>query len=368
MIIARFDRDVTAADVRPSRERMHVVVFGPGSGEAQVVVLPGGEVGVVDGCREPGADGRNCPVHRLLGSMRDEGWMERLEFAALTHMHEDHFRGFPSVVERFRPHHLWWSGDEEARLVELMVKWWRRQESSEALPGVEPTAVSLFERVRRTIEDAADNTDLHRSQVFSDRKRMHEVGAGETRVRIDGILPATADKRRVLRAIRKQLEEDTNPRNNPNDLSGALLLRWANTAVLLSGDCNASAAHAHCGLANMHLALPRLALLKVPHHGSEHSFDERFWAQTNPTVSIVTPFAGDNPDQPPKDDQLDRIKARGTRLFTTRPKAPGRVDGPAVRGARMRPRGRGGEGAVRVTLAADGSVVEVALHHTASEV
>lgn len=367
MKILSFDRDVEVEDVRASPDRMHVIIYGPGSGEAEVVVLPGGEVGVVDGCREPGEDGRNCPVHRLLASMREVGLMDRLEFAALTHFHEDHFRGFASILQKFQPHHLWWSGDEEARVVELMLSWWELREKETPLPGVAPGKIRSIHVVRDAIEHAAENTDLHRSQVFSDRKRMHEVGSGEARVRIDGILPATADKRRVLKTIQRQLAKGADPTANPNDLSSALLIRWGGTAVLLSGDCNASDGYPHCGLANMHLSLPEVALLKVPHHGSSHSFTSRLWAQARPKVSVVTPFGGDDSRQPPKSDQLAAIKATGTRLFTTRPKAPRSSDGPPVKGALSRPRGGGAEGAVRVTLGNDGRVIELALHHTARE-
>lgn len=366
MNILSLDREVHLDDVRPAADRMHVVIYGPGSGEAEVVILPGGQVGVVDGCREPGKDGQNCPVHRLLASMRGAGVLDRLEFAALTHLHEDHFRGFASVLDKFRPHHLWWSGDEEARVVELMLRWWEKRELPSG-PGVAPGKVRSIHAVRDAIEKAAENPALHRSQVFSDRKRMHEIGTGTTRVRIDGILPATADKRRVLRTIQRQVVEGTDPTANPNDLSSALLLRWGQTAVLLSGDCNASDAHPHCGLANMHLTLPKVALLKVPHHGSSHSFTSRMWGETRPDVSVVTPFGGDDPHQPPKPAELATIKATGTRLFTTRPKPIRSADGPAVKDGRPRPRGLGGEGVVRVTLADDGRVLEVALHYSARE-
>ena len=77
---------------------LSIAVFGPGKGEAIVVRLPDGSVGVVDGCREPKdtETGRGDPVRELLDRIK----CPELAFVCLTHPHDDHYAGLGRLLER----------------------------------------------------------------------------------------------------------------------------------------------------------------------------------------------------------------------------------------------------------------------------
>ncbi|HZI07816.1 MAG TPA: MBL fold metallo-hydrolase, partial [Archangium sp.] len=87
---------------------LSLVVFGPGRGEAMVVLLPDGRVGVVDGCREPSSPdtGRGDPVREFLSALEQRAGLRgetfRIAFVCLTHPHDDHYAGLGRLLEAYR--------------------------------------------------------------------------------------------------------------------------------------------------------------------------------------------------------------------------------------------------------------------------
>src|SRR5690606_8924893 len=76
--------------------------FGPGHGEAMVLILPDGSLGVVDGCREPtdaDPNGVGDPVRAFVGAWLAAAPRRRIRFVALTHPHADHYAGLGRLIE-----------------------------------------------------------------------------------------------------------------------------------------------------------------------------------------------------------------------------------------------------------------------------
>jgi glyoxylase-like metal-dependent hydrolase (beta-lactamase superfamily II) len=110
---------------------LSIAVFGPGRGEAIVVRLPDGSIGVVDGCREPtgGAkDGRGDPVRELLRRIEKAGPVPtpfRLAFVCLTHPHDDHYPGLGRLLEAYerRVDHVWTVTQMTGKYARALPEW-----------------------------------------------------------------------------------------------------------------------------------------------------------------------------------------------------------------------------------------------------
>lgn len=293
----------------PEDNLLHIVVFGPGTGEAIVVVfptVPGHDVpriGVVDGA--PGG-----VVSRWIGKQLNG---QRLLFACLTHPHADHYAGFAKLVTDHPPEHLWWAGDEENRFFEA---WAMRCAVQVERPGPE-TKASQLEKLRMVLDDSLRNKRSEtRHRTLADRKRLLAHGP----VEVDGLLPTTAEKHDKIVEMVECKDKKSRNGEFVNDLSGAITIRWGDTRVLLGGDCNAGSEEDHCGWKGHGEALKKFTLVKVPHHGSDKSYRNEAAKEMAESIGIVTPFHLTTDSQPPTADQLQWWCRHLTRLFITTPK------------------------------------------------
>jgi beta-lactamase superfamily II metal-dependent hydrolase len=291
-----------------------VVVFGPGHGEAILVRLPDERVGIVDGCREPEGD---CPVTQLLAELSPP----RLLFACLTHPHEDHYKGLGRLLAT-RPglvDHVWHvlaMTSNECKAVLKYAKASCRPIRGKKRPKL-PDAAEWrgVERVFNAIMTSATN-GAHRRQLLAERALLREVVDGSNHpFEVEAWGPTDND---VTDALLKFVARrgPRIPRDDlPNQVSGALLLRWGRARVLLAGDLYAQVHH-HEGWGPARGAAARekrVQVVNVAHHASETAYDPQLWAAMNPLLAIVTPFkyAGLNnksePCQPPKPSDIRRL-------------------------------------------------------------
>lgn len=346
-------------EVRRSREpleritldpaRLHVLVFGPSTGEAVIVVLPqqagdaAPRLGVVDGV--PGGVVGRWIAARLGG--------ERLLFACLTHPHADHYKGFAELLRLHPPEHLWWSGDEEGRFFKA---WAELLRTSAARAGTPPRAGSIEEL--RAVLDASlkERRTQTRHRTLADRKRLLSHGG----VEIDGLLPTTSEKYDKLQQIVVAAESADRDGEVVNDLSGAITLRWGGTRVLLGGDCNAGEAETHRGWAGHGERLKPFTLVKVPHHGSDTAHHDDSVSTWGRPVGVLTPYQRGNEKQPPKPEHLEWWGARLSHLFMTTPKDHMRRRA-AEPDAFARAEPRGAHNVVMATMSDGGEVDEIVL-------
>lgn len=295
--------------------RLSMTIFGPGDGEAIVVRLPDGRVGVVDGCKEPHNPdtGSPDPVRRLL---RDLG-VEGLCFACLTHPHDDHVRGLGQTARAHPPEHIWWAGTETVRFLDQLAENLRRRKGRARAVAGEPLPAGGLEGfvaiLRRSLEgqfgDAAP-----RLRTLMDHKRLfHDPDTGVT---IDSVLPATAD---VMRRVADVFDGRTT--DHPNTLSGALLVRWGAAGALLAGDATDEHSHDHGGWSGLDCELPRLQVVNVAHHGSGPAHCDELWARLRPEMAIVTPKSRASGTQPPRPEMISHLIDRCGSVVITSPPA-----------------------------------------------
>lgn len=322
MNIVEHNRSVEPADLPD--DYLHVVVFGPGHGEAVLVRTADGRVGVVDGCGgAPVATRRGSPIFGLLDALGEK----RLLFACLTHPHRDHFGGFAEMIKKHLPEHLWWSGTEERRFFLSYIEYLKNVGRS---TPVSASTAPLAEDLRGVVDAIGQLTGkLPRGAVrprpknLSDLKRvLTHRSKDRIDVWIDSILPSSTG---VLAAENDALKAATGGSVaaqgiDPNRISAALLITWGTTRVLLGGDALRGSVKSQEGWDGLELPLEKIHLLKVPHHASVGAYSDARWAEMQPDLAIVTCVQEASNRQPPRADMLQKLLQKGSCVaLTSRP-------------------------------------------------
>lgn len=217
-------------------DTLRIVVFGPGQGEAVVVMLPEGGVGVVDGCREPergNSEGRGDPVRELLNAIPTlQASDARLDFVCLTHPHSDHFGGLGHLLHRWgrRTHRLW--------MVEpLGLRWSNAWEQwlSVHVDGREPGGDNPLKRMLEEVQDLLTAGAI-KLEDLGGGKRVLKRSEGGADLEIWSCAPSSNDLHHVRQAFIVASRGGNGSHVDPNQTSAALLLRWGEAQVLLGGD------------------------------------------------------------------------------------------------------------------------------------
>ena len=325
----RLPRSKSVEKIEPQHLKdgmLNILVYGPGEGEAIVIQLPDGQLGVVDGCCEPKRKGmpNGNPVHELLHEIAlyrkvspDE---LRVNFVAVTHPHEDHYRGVGRLLHHFggRVDRIWTVLPVTGRYREALPKWLRIQRPDRPFPD-EPDLKGL-DRLVDEIEKFKDG----KNEIghFGFDKRLHIEGD----VEFTAVGPTDYDTDRAIRHLIEYLqnaaENATKNPLDPNITSGALLIRWGNTRVLLAGDLLQGTSQ-QSGWMKCHERLLNqcpIQVVNVAHHGSEGAHHEELWQKMQSRLAIVTPFKRANKKHPPQKDMLNRL-AKNSAVFVTSPLA-----------------------------------------------
>lgn len=324
----RWVEEILPAHIRPGA--LNIVVFGPGRGEAILVVLPDGRIGVVDGCREPDKHGRGDPVRELLEQLnrerRERNQSElRLSFVCLTHPHDDHYGGLGRLLQAYqtRVDEVWCPFETGDRYAEQYRKWAElirkpaEQPDRDALKGLG----RVFDEMRRQhIEGTPKPRTLHEGMaLLCDKVKGTELS-------ISGVGPSTADTRDAQSALYADLLVASeasgrgSPRFDPNDASGALLIRWGNAQVLLAGDLTRGKDALRGWQSAMGSITGPVQVVNVAHHASAGAHHEELWAMMEPALAIVTPFQGARGSQPPRPADIDRLaESNAEVVITARP-------------------------------------------------
>ena len=316
---------------------LSVVVFGPGRGEAIVVRLPNGTVGVVDGCREPARGdkdplGTGDPVRELIHLLGPP----RLLFACLTHPHDDHYSGLGRLIEAYekRIEHVWSVDMGGPALKALLATHTRIRARGEALPDMQK--VKGLERVITRFSEAHKQHGSSPNFLHAGIPLLDEpMDFGRITVKACGPGPADLIRLRdtLYGAVKSSVEEGevVNEDFDLNIASGALLIRWEQAGVLLAGDllCGSdkSSGWQH---ACRHVDGP-VQVVNVAHHASREAHDEALWAKMSPAIAIVTPFnhgathdvkrngSSTKTKYPPRPEQIASLAKSATVAITSPP-------------------------------------------------
>lgn len=314
---------------------LNLVVFGPGKGEAIVVVLPDGMVGVVDGCREPTRDsgkGLGDPVREFLSEMEHaaavRGESFELGFVCLTHPHEDHFAGMGHLLRAYRGkvRHVWCVPQVGDRYAEALLRYSARSRGGRD-PVPDDADVKALERVIVEISEAHERQGSE-FRHLGQQRILYEGRAGRRKLVVSACGPADVDIQNALHALVEGIDtlasdEDLRVRFDPNAISGVLHIRWGSrVGVLLGGDliC-ASGRYQGWELVEQHVRGP-MQVVKAAHHASHEAHHDGLWKRLSAPLVIVTPFKNADAHQPPRPEQIAHLAKNAVVAITAPPRWP----------------------------------------------
>ena len=249
---------------RFQRGRLEVTVLDVGQGDSIFVAFPDGRTMLVDAGGLPGANylhgmrpGLDVGEDVVSPFLWSRG-LKSIDTVVMTHAHEDHLGGMPTVLRNFRVGEVWVGRDEDT-------------------PGY-----------RNVVAEAkARNIPMiHRL------RGEHFDWSG---VQVSVLWPDSSDPVRAL-----------------NDDSLVLRLEDAADSFLLTGDIERAVERRI--LANGDEIAANF--LKIPHHGGKTSSTPAFLDAVHPAIAAIS-VGEANPYGHPSPDAIERIRAEGTRLFRT---------------------------------------------------
>ncbi len=264
-----------------------------GQADATLIVSPSGRSMLVDA-------GEESPISSA-GAQRVGAYLEatlgcrRIDFLLLTHFHLDHV-GFPEVGGVW--HLVEAQGFRVGRTIHRDLR---------AFPGE-------WGPVQQRWLEYLDGRGSARLQASTVARGMPIDLGPELAVRV-----VAADGQGL---IRPRPLVGAAP-SNENDFSVALVLRFGALDYFLGGDLSGELAPAGADASYHDIetavagGLPDLDVYRVDHHGSDHSSNPTFLAQTAPEVAIVS-VGNSNRYGHPRPATLDRLAARGAVYLTER--------------------------------------------------
>lgn len=312
-------------------DQLTVAVFGPGHGEAIVVGLPDGRLGVLDGCRE-----REDPVLALLERCDATGKpLKRLAFVGFTHPHEDHYAGLGHLLERHRDRiDLWLDAPLCQRDGKALYEFVDKTRGGRS-PGPDDWEQSALLQVVDEMSRVAHYQRGQYKHGAMDKLLWEGEWIGGHALELHGIGPCDADVHQghldLVAAIKALAMDRPVPGGiDPNYTSAALLIRWGSTGVLLTGDLlSANGGYGGWGVARAAWALKRHAVqvVKCAHHASEGAHDHELWSRIKPQLALVTPFkramtTSNGAKNPPRPENIAALSKDAHVVITSKPQWP----------------------------------------------
>ena len=231
-------------------DRLHVVFFDVGQGDAIFIETPHGRQMVVDG----GVDA--LALTRLLGE-RMRFYDRHIDIVAATHPHDDHVGGLAQALERY----------DVGAVMERRIEY----ESA------------TYEAWARAVDAEAENG-----------ARVIEASAGQVITLDDDVrVEVLGPPRELLRGTKSDVD----------NASLALRLVYGEVSLLLTGDIFEAAER---GMLKSGAALDS-DVLKVPHHGSDSSSTAEFLDAVSPDAAVIS-VGADNRFGHPSEDVVRRLR------------------------------------------------------------
>ena len=261
LVPAAFAASLTWSQALTNDDRLHVMFFDVGQGDAIFIETPGGRQVVVDGGSDP------LLMTRLLGErMRFND--RHIDIVAATHPNSDHIGGLAQVLERY----------DVGAVLERRIEY-------------ESTAYQAWSRaVNAEMAQGARVIDASAGQVI----------ALDADVRIEVLGPPPI--------LLGGTESDA------DNASLVLRLVYGEVSILLTGDIFSEAERA---LLASGTALDS-DVLKVPHHGSDSSSTRDFLSAVSPAAAVISVGEGNGYGHPHA-SVVERLRERvaDSMLFQT---------------------------------------------------
>ena len=222
---------------------LRVTFVDVGQGDSALLDMPDGRLMLIDAGGDP--LGFRDPGRQVLLPLLRARRRERIDVAVITHPHPDHYGGMGELVNQISIGEIWDSGQADLE---------------RDLTSTAKQAASLLDKAR------------HRHIPVRTARSLCDGDTRFGKARVQVLWPCPA--------VDQTLSE--------NDNSLVLLVTYGETRWLFAGDIEAEA-EAELTARGV---LPKVNVLKVPHHGSRTSSTESLLSRIHPRISIISAGQG----------------------------------------------------------------------------
>jgi len=247
-------------------KNLKVIFFDVGQGDAIFIEAPNGQQILVDG-------GPDSTILEKLGK-EIPFWDRTIDLIILTHPEKDHMQGLLDVLKRYEVENILWTG--VARDTPEFQEWMRLINEEKTQEGAEITIARAGQKI--CIGNCSRN-DFER-------------------VRFDVLFPFDS------------LESQES--KNSNDSSIIVRLNYRDKSFLFLGDASVATEKK---LIEKGISVDS-DILKVGHHGSKTSSDDKFIAEVSPEAAVIS-VGKDNKYGHPHKEVLDTLGKYGIKIFRT---------------------------------------------------
>lgn len=293
----------------PNEDEFELTFFGPGFGESIVLHIPGIGWGVVDSCIFRIDKETFVPPLEYLNFLK----IENLAFIALTHPHEDHYKGMDDIIYHYlgRIDRVCRYAGEGVRELKVYLQ----NRGVKGTPGIASLA-SVFKAFKKAQEHGSDPRRLAAKTQIIPRQSVI-INNKSLEVEALSLSPLPEDEELYVNILRGALPELNKPfqeilEREHNLISSAIWISFGELKVILASDVE-KGRNSRSGWRGIVLSVdsPDLSVqaLKVAHHGSVDAYYQKAWNQyckLGKVTSILTPFIKATQPIPAQED-FDRI-------------------------------------------------------------
>ena len=262
---------------------LEIHVINKGIGESIILQLPNKKWGVID-CYTSTLEDKN--KNMTLNFLKEKG-VETLAFIALTHPHEDHYKGFSHILEEYQgkiERVFFFDALDSVKLVTFLENEARVYEDTKRAFAVKEL-IKILRGINK-LKNVRKRALRECNKLYADSDNEFEMWAiGPTKNQIDKY------EMKIINVFDNNRMIKNTDATDKNLISGVIYIKYGETGTILSGDADKSSFQdilINCTEIGFNL---HFDAIKVSHHGSSDAFSEDLWKKrkNGKVYAIITP-------------------------------------------------------------------------------